>query len=95
MNYTFTFPYSKLEMKISNTSINPDLSGGSSISQGKIVTLKISDIPGIEVATLVKEQLQQGIYEVTFDGSNLPSGIYFYKLTAGEFIKTNKMILLK
>jgi hypothetical protein len=95
MNYTFTFPYSKLEMKISNTSINPDLSGGSSISQGKIVTLKISDIPGIEVATLVKEQLQQGIYEVTFDGSNLPSGIYFSQLKTENFIDTKKLILPK
>jgi hypothetical protein len=41
------------------------------------------------------EQLQPGVYEVTFDGSNLPSGIYFYKLSAGEFMKTKKLTLLK
>jgi hypothetical protein len=60
-----------------------------------MTTLKIFDILGKEIQTLVNEQLQPGTYEVTFDGSDLPSGIYFYKLTAGEFIKTNKMILLK
>ena len=60
-----------------------------------VVTLKIYDILGKEIQTLVNEQLQPGSYEVTFDGSNLPSGIYFYKLTSGNFSATKKLVLLK
>ena len=60
-----------------------------------MVTLKIYDVTGKEITTLVNEQLQPGSYEITFDGSNLASGIYFYQLTTGEFIQTRKMILLK
>ena len=58
-------------------------------------TLKIYNILGIEVATLVDEYKPAGIYEIDFDASSLSSGIYFYKLQAGSFIETKKMILLK
>ena len=57
--------------------------------------LSVYDILGREIATLVNEQLQPGSYEVTFDGSNLPSGVYFYKLISGNFILTKKLVLLK
>ena len=57
--------------------------------------LVVYDILGKEITTLVNEQLQPGTYEVTFDGSNYPSGIYFYKLIAGNFIETKKMLLIK
>jgi hypothetical protein len=50
-----------------------------------IVMLKVYDISGREVQTLVNESLQPGTYEVTFDGSGLNSGVYFYRLTAGNF----------
>ncbi|MEJ2306566.1 MAG: T9SS type A sorting domain-containing protein, partial [candidate division WOR-3 bacterium] len=50
---------------------------------------------GREVATLVNEYKPAGEYEVEFDASSFPSGVYFYQLKAGSFIKTNKMILLK
>jgi len=60
-----------------------------------VVTLKVYDILGKEVQTLVNEQLQPGSYEVTFDGSNLPSGVYFYQLRAGDFIETKKMLIIK
>jgi hypothetical protein len=60
-----------------------------------MISLKVFDILGKEVATLVNEQLQPGTYKVIFDGSNLPSGVYFYKLTAGDFIATKRMILVK
>jgi hypothetical protein len=60
-----------------------------------LVTLKIFDITGREIATLVNVPLEPGSYEVTFDGSKLPSGVYFYKLTGGEFTDTKRMILLK
>jgi hypothetical protein len=59
------------------------------------VKLTIYDILGREVQTLVNEQLQPGTYEVTFDESNLPSGIYFYQLKAGDYIETRKMLLIK
>jgi hypothetical protein len=59
------------------------------------VTLKVYDILGKEIATLVDEEKNPGSYEVKFDASNLPSGVYFYKIRAGEFNQTKKMILMK
>ncbi|HMS64387.1 MAG TPA: agmatine deiminase family protein [Ignavibacteria bacterium] len=65
------------------------------ISELGFVSLKVYDILGNEVATLVNEKKNSGIYRVKFDGSNLSSGIYFYKLEAGNFTETKRMILLK
>ena len=59
------------------------------------VNLKVYNILGKEVATLVDEEKPAGEYEVEFIGTNLPSGIYFYQLKAGEFVEMKKMILLK
>jgi hypothetical protein len=59
------------------------------------VMLKIYDINGREIQTLVNEKLNPGTYEVTFDGSNYASGIYFYRLTTDDFSDTKKLILLK
>ncbi len=59
------------------------------------VTLKIYDVLGNEVATLINEKQNSGSYSVNFDGANLPSGIYFYKLDAGNFSEVKKMTLLK
>jgi hypothetical protein len=59
------------------------------------IKLIIYDILGKEIATLVNESLQPGTYEVTFDASNLSSGMYFYRLTASEYTNTKKLILLK
>ncbi len=59
------------------------------------VRLIIYDALGREVATLVNEQLQPGTYEAEWDGTNYPSGVYFYKLTAGDFVQTKKMVLVK
>ncbi len=61
----------------------------------QFVSLKIYDVLGNEVATLVNEEKSAGTYEVEFDGAGLPSGIYFYQLSAGNFVETKKMILLK
>ena len=59
------------------------------------VSLKVYDILGNEIVTLINEEKQPGTYEVDFDGTNLPSGIYFYQLKTGNFIETKKMILLR
>jgi len=59
------------------------------------VILKIYDILGAEVITLLNARKEPGVYEVDFNAANLPSGIYFYKLTAGSFTDSKKMILLK
>jgi hypothetical protein len=59
------------------------------------VSLKVYDVLGNEIVTLVNEQKRPGDYEVEFDGKVLPSGIYFYILKAGNFSETKKMILLK
>jgi hypothetical protein len=61
----------------------------------EIVSLKVYDILGKEVQTLVNEQLSPSMYEVTFDGLGLASGIYFYQLRSGEFFETRRLVLLK
>jgi hypothetical protein len=59
------------------------------------VSLKIFDVLGKEVATLVNEEQNAGRYSINFDGSKLTSGVYYYQLRSGNFIETKKMILLK
>ena len=74
---------------------NPTTSLQYAIGSRQFVTLKVYDLLGREIATLVNEEKPAGEYEVEFNGSNLPSGIYFYQLKAGQFSETKKMILLK
>jgi len=62
---------------------------------GQIVRLVIYDILGREVAILLNQQLRPGSYDVSFDGTNYPSGVYFYKIKAGDFVETRKMVLIK
>jgi hypothetical protein len=66
-----------------------------SITDNKFVSLKIFDILGKEVETLVNEKQSPGEYEVNWDASQYPSGVYFYKLSAGDFSETKKMLLVK
>jgi len=65
------------------------------ISDLGFVSLKVYDLIGKEVATLVNEKLNPGKYKVEFDGSGLPSGIYYYRLNVGEFMDTKRMMLVK
>jgi len=60
-----------------------------------LATLTVYDVLGREVATLVNDQLNPGIYELEFDGLNYPSGVYYYRLTADKYVETRKMILVK
>ncbi len=90
-------PTTKIKYQLP-ASLNPS-QGGTFMN----VSLKIFDLLGNSIATLVEKEQAAGVYEVVFDASNLPSGIYFYKLKAGNpstgsgqgFIDTKKMILLK
>ncbi|MCH7965764.1 MAG: DUF1028 domain-containing protein [Bacteroidetes bacterium] len=65
------------------------------IPELSFVTLKVFDLLGNEIATLVKEKKQPGIYKVSFNADGLASGVYIYKLTAGNFATSKKLILLK
>ena len=59
------------------------------------VNLKIYNILGEEVVTLLNKVRQPGTHTINFDASSLASGVYFYTITAGKFLATKKMILLK
>lgn len=74
---------------------NPTTKISYSIKEEGLVTLKIYDILGNEVAELVNDQKEPGYYEVEFDASKLSSGIYLYKIEAGNYIATKKLILMK
>jgi hypothetical protein len=57
--------------------------------------IKVFDVLGNEIETLVNEEKPVGTYEVTWYAENLPSGVYFYQLRAGNFMESKKMLLLK
>lgn len=74
---------------------NPLTVIGYQLPVNSFVTLKVYDLLGKEVTTLVNEQQSFGHYTVTFNGAGLSSGVYFYKLQAGNFIETKKLMLAK
>ena len=74
---------------------NPSTKISYSVPTASEVTLRVFDILGNEISTLVNEEKPAGKYEVKFDATSLPSGAYFYQLKAGSFIQTKKMILMK
>ena len=84
----------KLEQNYPNP-FNPSTSIQYAIGSTQLVQLKVYDVLGNEIATLVNEEKAAGIYNVQFTMNNLSTGIYFYKLTAGEYVSTKKMILIK
>ncbi|MBT8387557.1 MAG: T9SS type A sorting domain-containing protein, partial [Ignavibacteria bacterium] len=65
------------------------------LPQKEIVTIKVFNILGKEVVILIDEQKEAGKHEVDFDASGLNSGVYFYRIEAGSFVETKKMILMK
>lgn len=74
---------------------NPSTSIKYAISSRQFVTLKVYNILGDEIATLVNEEKPSGVYDVKFDAASLSSGMYIYKLQAGSFVETKKMILIR
>jgi photosystem II stability/assembly factor-like uncharacterized protein len=107
IDYDGTFEYSQIveveipfvnEFSLSQNypnPFNPTTSLQYAIGSRQFVTLKVYDILGREIAILVNEEKPAGEYEAEFNAANLPSGIYFYQLKAGQYSETKKMILLK
>jgi photosystem II stability/assembly factor-like uncharacterized protein len=107
MDYDGTFEYSKIvevevgfptEFSLSQNypnPFNPTTTIRFTISDVRYTTLKFYDVLGKEVATLVNEEKPPGEYVVEFDAANLPSGVYFYRIKAGSFINTKKMVILR
>jgi hypothetical protein len=74
---------------------NPETTISYELTAPQQVELVVFNVTGEKVATLVSGTQSAGIYSQQFDGSDLPSGIYFYRLNAGEFSQTNRMLLVK
>jgi len=74
---------------------NPETKIKFEINKSSFVQIKVYDILGKEISVLVNEKLNTGVFETKFDGSDLPGGVYYYSIKAGEFEQVRKMILLK
>jgi len=74
---------------------NPSTKIKYTVPQSSNVVIKVFDILGNEIETLVNEEKQIGTYEITWNAGSLPSGIYIYRLQAASFVETKKMILMK
>ena len=74
---------------------NPSTAIEFSLPKSELTTLKVYNILGKEVSTIVSKKLNQGSHTYQFDGKNLASGIYFYRIEAGKFQDVKKMILIK
>lgn len=107
IDYDGSFTYSntiEVEIESPNTfsleqnypnPFNPSTNIKFSIPERSIVTLKIYDVLGKEITTMVNEEKQAGSYTLKFDGKELSSGLYFYTFKAGNYTSTKKMLLLK
>jgi hypothetical protein len=84
----------KLEQNYPNP-FNPTTSFKVQVPGFKLVELKVFNILGQEVATLVNDEMPRGTHAVTWDAQGVAAGVYFYRLEAGSFIETKKLLLLK
>jgi hypothetical protein len=90
-NYPNPFnPWTIIHYSIPNVTLSPH-----KIGEGSKVQLKIYDILGNEVVTLVDKEQSEGEYNIRFDASSLSSGVYLYKLSVGNYSETKKMLFLK
>ena len=92
-DFSFLSSY-KLEQNYPNP-FNPSTNISFQIAESGFSSLKVYDVLGNVVMTLINEDLSVGKYEVKFDGKELPSGIYFYRLTVDDYSESKKMILIK
>jgi hypothetical protein len=74
---------------------NPSTTINFAVPKNVLVQIKVYNILGQEVQTLLNEQKPAGYYTLNWDGTRFPSGTYFYRITAGDFVQTNKMVLVK
>ncbi|MGB5849989.1 MAG: T9SS type A sorting domain-containing protein, partial [Ignavibacteriaceae bacterium] len=74
---------------------NPTTTITYAVPQNSFISLRVFDVLGNEVQTLVNETKSAGTYSVSFDAASVPSGVYFYTLEAGNFVSTKKMVLIK
>ena len=74
---------------------NPSTSINYELPKSSVVRLSVYDILGREVSVLVNQRKNAGSYEVKFDAAGSPSGVYFYRLKAGDFVQSKKFVLLK
>ena len=84
----------KLEQNYPNP-FNPSTAIKFAVPEKSNVLIQVYDILGSEVATLVNEEMDAGWYRKTFDANNYSSGVYLFRMEAGKFISTKKMILLR
>jgi hypothetical protein len=109
-SYRYTFTYHLVATGISdnNTTVkkfelsqnypnpfNPTTMINYSVPTASLVTIKVYDVLGREIANLVNEQKTAGSYNVQFNGSALASGVYFYRMQSGDFVQTKKLLLMK
>lgn len=106
IDFNGNFEYSKIiEVEITPTNFslsqnypnpfNPSTKIQYAITSRQLVILKVFDVLGKEVATLVNEEKPAGSYDVKFDAAHLPSGVYFYQLRLGDYVDSKKMLLMK
>ncbi len=96
-------PFAIIDFKLGQNypnPFNPTTAIAYQIPERSFITLKVYDVLGNEIATIINEEKPAGNYEVEFnshsgEARNLPSGIYFYQLKAGNFVETKKMVLIK
>jgi hypothetical protein len=75
--------------------LNPSTTIKYELPKSSMMTLRVYDMLGREVSVLVDERKDAGVHEVKFDGTNLASGVYFYRLHAGDFTQTKQLLLLR
>jgi hypothetical protein len=74
---------------------NPTTTIKYELPKSSMVRLSVYDILGREVSVLVNETVDAGVHEVRFEAAGLASGVYFYRLTAGSFVQTRKLLLVR
>jgi hypothetical protein len=74
---------------------NPNTAIRFSLAEASFASLKVYNIVGQEITTLVNKRMSPGIYEVSWNANGLPSGVYFYRLQVGSYTETKKLVLLK
>ena len=74
---------------------NPSTQINFNLAKEEYVALKVYDMLGREIATLVNGKNEPGQHSVTWNATNVPSGVYYYRLVAGTFVQTKKMVVMK